>query len=57
MKSIRVKNLLDDLCAQYPELNYNNRKLTFNNLDVILNSNINTFIKDNNSTIIIRKAQ
>ena len=53
---IIMKNLLDDLFKTFPEINFNNRKLMFNNLDIRLDSNINTFIKDDHSTIVIKNA-
>lgn len=56
---IIVKNLLDDLCNNFPEINYNNRKLILksNNLEVRLDSNIYNFIKDDFSTIVIKNGQ
>ena len=56
---IIVKNLLEDLCNNFPELNYNNRKLMLksNNLEVRLDSSIYNFIKDDFSTIIIKNGQ
>ena len=56
---IIVKNLLEELCNNFPELNYNNRKLMLksNNLEVRLDSSIYNFIKDDFSTIIIKNGQ
>ena len=52
---VKVKNIMEDLISQFPEINYKNQKLTLNNLDINPEVAISVCNLNDNSTIIIKK--
>ena len=52
---VKVKNILEDLISQFPEINYKNQKLTLNNLEIKPEVAISICNLNDNSTIIIKK--
>ena len=51
---LKIKNVLNDLLNQNPEINYNNSRLTINGNNINLESSISSCNLDENSIIVIK---